>query len=561
MTILQDLRHGARLLLRSPGFTLVAVAALAIGIGANTAIFSVVNTLLLQRLPYEDADRLAVLWEHNLPRDRKNNVVSPGNFLHWRELQQSFVDLAAVGGMSGFTFKITLTGAGEPEEVPYQMVSPSFFSILGVQPARGRAFGPDDEKPQSRVAIVSDALWRRRFNADPELIGRGITLAEESYTVVGIMPPGFSYLDKGTDVWVPLGFPAAARTPRGRWLSVMGRLKPGVTFEQAQRDMERVHAELTRQFPDFNTGWTARVVPLREQLTGDVRPALLFMLGAVAFVLLIACANVANLLLARATARRRELALRSALGAGRGRIVRQLMAESLVLAILGGLSGLLLAYWGLHLLRSAIAGQLPIQRLESVSIDGWVLGFTIAASLLSGLFFGLVPAFSASGTSLTDALKEGGRTGSAAAGKRTRSGFVVAEVALALVLLVGAGLLVRSFVRVTNVDPGFDAARTVSMSVSLPAGRCRDGAARDLFFTRLFDQIDALPGVDASGATSFLPISGLGAATRFDIVGAPPPPRGEEPVCDVRVVANDYFRSMGIPLMKGRLFRQGDQAT
>jgi putative ABC transport system permease protein len=229
-----------------------------------------------------------------------------------------------------------------------------------------------------------------------------------------------------------------------------------------------------------------------------------------------------------------------------------------VLAILGGLSGLLLAYWGLHLLRSAIAGQLPIQRLESVSIDGWVLGFTIAASLLSGLFFGLVPAFSASGTSLTDALKEGGRSGSAAAGKRTRSAFVVAEVALALVLLVGAGLLVRSFVQVTNVDPGFDAARTVSMSVSLPAGRYRDGAARDLFFTRLFDRIDALPGVDAAGATSFLPISGLGAATGFEIVGAPTPPRGEEPVCDVRVVANDYFKSMGIPLVKGRLFREGD---
>jgi putative ABC transport system permease protein len=520
MAFVQDLRQGARLLLRSPGFTIVAVMALAIGIGANTAIFSVVNTLLIERLPYHDADRLAVIWEHNLPRDRKNNVVSPGNFLHWRDMQQSFTDIAAVGGMSGFTFKITVSSNGEPEEVPYQMVSPSFFSILGVQPALGRAFSAAEEAPQTRVAIISDALWRRRFSADPSLLGKPITLAEEPYTVVGIMPPGFSYLDKNTDVWVPLGFPAAARTPRGRWINVMGRLKPGVTFEQAQQDMARVHAELTTQFPDFNTGWTARVVPLREQLTGEIGPALLFMLGAVAFVLLIACANVANLLLARATARRRELAVRAALGAGRGRIVRQLLAESLVLAAVGGVAGLLLAYWGLHVLRSTIADHLPIQRLDGVAIDGWVLGFTAAAALTSGLIFGLIPAFSASGAALTAALKEGGRSGSAASGNRARNAFVVVEVALALVLLVGAGLLVRSFLRVLDVDPGFDPSRTMTMSVSLPSARYATPAVREAFFSRVFEHLDALPGVEATGAVSFLPMTGLGAATGLEIVAS-----------------------------------------
>ena len=460
--VIQDLRHGARLLLRSPGFTLVAVAALAIGIGANTAIFSVVNTLLLRPLPYERPDELAVIWEHNLPRDRKNNVASPGNFIHWRELQRSFVDLAAVAG----PFNTTLTGAGEPEELEVQYVSASFFPLLGVRPALGRPFAPEEDRPASRVAVISDRLWKQRFQADRTLVDRSITLHGVPYTVVGVMPPGFSYLHKSVDVWLPIGFSAEHRTPRGRWLSGMGRLKPGVSFAQAQQDMERVHAELTRLFPSFNTGWTARVVPLREQLTGPVRPALLVLLGAVAFVLLIACANVANLLLARATARQRELAVRAALGAGRGRLIRQLLAESLVLAVAGGAAGLLLAWWALSLLRAVVAEDLPIQRLEMVGIDGRVLAFTLVTTLERGLL--------RSGARVHDVrnrahrrLKEGGR--GTARGRGTRGAFVVAEVALALILLAGAGLLVRSFVRLMNVDPGFDRERTITMSVSLPA--------------------------------------------------------------------------------------------
>ena len=559
MPLVQDLRHGIRLLLRSPGFTAIAVAALAIGIGANTAVFSVVNTLLIQPLPYRDADRLGIIWEHNLPRDRKNNVVSPGNFIHWREMQHSFEDMAAISGTVGSSFSVTVTGVGEPEDVPVQYVTASFFSVLGVNPVLGRAFTNEEDKPGNRVVIISDRLWRRKFSGDASLLQKTIAINGTPREVVGVMPPGFSYLDKTVGVWIPMGFTAEARTPRGRWINVAGRLKPSATFEQAQQDMTRVHAELTRRFPDFNTGWTARVVPVREELTGNVRPALLILLAAVAFVLLIACANVANLLLARATSRQRELAVRAALGAGRMRIVRQLVAESLVLAIAGGISGLLLAGWGLAVLRTVVAERIPVQRLEAVGIDGWVLGFTLFTSLGTGLICGLIPAISVSSSALNDALKDGGRSGSAARGNRIRAGFVIAEVALALILLTGAGLLIRSFAKLLNTSPGFNAERTLTLDVSLPGSRYGDSAKRVEFLQRLIDQVAALPGVQATGAISFLPLTGLGAATSYEVVGHPIPPRGEEPVCDVRVATNGYFKALGIPLLRGRWFNEDDQ--
>jgi putative ABC transport system permease protein len=548
--VLNDLRYGVRLLLRAPAFSAVAIATLAIGIGANTAIFSVVNTLLLQRLPYADADRLAIVWEHNLPRDRKNNVVSPGNFIHWREMNRVFEDIAAVG----MTFNLTLTGYGEPVEVPFQYVTAAFFPILGVQPQAGRWFTDEEDRSDRRVVVISDRFWRTRLGSDPAILTRAITLQSQSYSVVGIMPPGFSFLDKTVDLWVPVGFTAESRTPRGRWIMTVARLKPGVTFPQAQQDMTRVASELTRIFPEFDTGWTARVVAVREQLVGDIRPALFVMLGAVGFVLLIACANVANLLLARASSRQRELAVRAALGAGRTRLIRQLLAESLVLAVIGGLAGLAVAWWGLQLLRSVVADQLPIQRLEAVRIDGTVLLFTAAAALVSGIVFGLIPAFTAAGRRLNESLKEGGRTGSAARGKRTRAAFVVVEIALALVLLVGAGLLVRSFVRLMDVDAGFDTSRTVTMRLSLPGARYPQPEVRRRFFERLLENIDRIPGVQASGLVSFLPLAGLGSATGYEVVGQPVPPLGQEPVTDVRVIIGQYFKAMGIPLLKGRLF-------
>ena len=556
MSLSRDLRHGARLLARTPGFTLVAVAALAIGIGANTAIFSVVNALLLKELPYQDAERLAVIWEHNIPRDRKNNVVSPGNFLHWREMQQTFDDLAAVS----MTFRATLTGGGDPEDVPIQLVSAGFFPLLGVAPAVGRPFSTDEDRRDSRVVVISDRLWKRRFNASPDILERPIKINGSPVTVTGVMPPGFSYLDKTVDFWLPIGFTAEQRRPGGRWMSVLGRVKQGVSFERAQDDMTRVHAELARLFPEFNTGWTASVVRLRDQLTGEIRPALFVLLGAVAFVLLIACANVANLLLARATSRQRELAVRAALGAGRKRLVRQLLAESLLLSGIGGAAGLAIAWWGVWFLRSAAAGSLPIQRLETVAIDARVLAFTIAASLASALIFGLIPALTASSGALAAALKEGGRTGSMGRGNRTRRAFVIVEVALALVLLAGAGLLIRSFVTLVNVDAGFDPARTVTMTVRLPGSRYAESAHRTQFFQRLFSRIDALPGVDAAGATSFLPLAGPGAATSYYVLGEEKPPAGHEPVADVRVVAHDYFEAMGVPLLRGRLFDENDKA-
>ena len=554
-SMLTDVKYGLRLLWRAPGFSLVAIAALAIGIGANTAIFSVVNTLLLKKLPYADADRLAMIWEHNLPRDRKTNVVSPGNFIHWREMNQVFQDIGAVG----MTFNVTLTGDGEPEELPMQFVSAQFFPIVGVQPALGRWFTPEEDRPRSRMTVISDRLWRRRFGADPAILQRPITLQGVPYTVVGVRPPGFSFLDKKVELWLPVGFPAEARTPRGRWIGVVGRLKPGVTLDQADADMKRVAGEMTRRFPEFNTGWTARVVGLRDQLTGDVRPALFVLLGAVAFVLLIACANVANRLLARATARQRELAVRAALGAGRARLVRQLAAESLVLATAGGAVGLMLAWWALHFLRVVASEQLPVQRLEVVGIDGGVLLFTLGASLLSGLVFGTVPALSAAGSALTDALKEGGRTGTGGRGKRARSAFVVVEIALALVLLVGAGLMVRSFSRLLDVNPGFDPERTVTMRLNLPGSRYDSAAKFEQFFDRLFNGIDVLPGVRAAGAVSFLPLAGLGSATSYTAVGKPVPPRGQEPVADVRVIDHNYLQAMGIPLLRGRLFNPLDE--
>jgi putative ABC transport system permease protein len=549
--VTRDLRYAVRSFARTPVFTAVAVATLALGIGANTAVFSVINTLILRPLPYADPGRLALVREIN-PSGKENPSGSPGNYLHWRELAASFDDMAAVS----LTFRTTLSGKGEPEELPMQYVSATIFPILGVAPQIGRTFTSDEDQPnRSPVAVLSDRLWRRRFGADPGVLNQVVPFDGDPCTIVGIMPPGFSILDKTVDVWKPIRFSAESRTPGGRWILVMTRLKRGVTVARAQQDMDRVQAEMIRLFPRFNAGWRLRVRPLNDQLTSDVRPALFLMLGAVGFVLLIACANVANLLLARATNRRRELAVRAALGADRRRIVYQVFVEILVLSAIGTAAGLLLAWWVVSLFRTTVAAHLPIPRLEAITIDGWVLAFTGASALVSAVVFGLAPALSAAGISIVNTLKEGGRTGTAVGAVRARGLFVIAETALAVVLLVGAGLLVRSFVALMRVDAGFDPSRAITMKITLPRSKYRE--ARQ-FFDRLYSQIDALPGVQASGGVSFLPLNGLGAATDFSIPGRPIGAYGDRPVADVRVVTHDYFKAMGIPLLRGRLFDSRD---
>jgi len=508
--VTQDFRYGWRVLLRSPAFALAAVAALAIGIGANTAIFAIVNTILIQPLPYNSPERLAIVWEHNLTRDRRSNVVSPGNYLHWRDMNSVFVEMASVS----LTFRAAYTGDGEPEEVSQQIVNATLFPMLGVHAAVGRVFAPEEDRPEAnRVVLLSDRFWRRRFGADPDVVNRSIHLSGNLFAVVGVMPPGFSILDKDVDVWVPAGFSARDRTPGGRWTMVIARLKDGVSFTRAQEDMTRVGRQLTAMYPNADTGWTARVVPLKEQLTGDVRPALFVLVGAVGFVLLIACANVANLLLARASARYRELAVRAALGADRRRIICQLVSESLLLSLIGGAAGIAVAWWGIRFVRGVVAASVRVPRLELVSINGSVLLFAVSAAVGSALLFGVMPAVTAAGTTLTEALREGGRTGTQRRGRRARQALVVVEVALALVLLVGAGLLVRSFVTLMNVDPGFDPSGTVTMKVTLPSANYRGAGETIAFFDRLFERVDSLAGVQAAGGISFLPLNGLGAGT------------------------------------------------
>lgn len=549
--MLADLRLAVRLLLRNPAFTAVAVATLAVGIGANAVIFSVVRAVLLEPLPFRDPARIVLVWERNIPRTRLTNVASPANFLAWRDQQHALEDLAA--------FSITTTigvtgGSAAPDQVGAQLVTAQLFPVLGAEVLVGRTFTPDEDRPDNDATVISHRLWLRRFGGDRDIVGRPFTANGRARTIVGIMPPSFTLFDRTVDVWMPMGFDDAARQAGGRWLIPVARLKPGVTLSQAQAEMDTITARLAAEFPDRNAGWASTVMLLQEQLVGPVRLALGVLAGAVGFVLLIACANVGSLLLARATGRQRELAVRAALGAGRGRLIRQLLVESLLLAVLGGAAGLLLAYAGVNTLLAATAEQFPIPRLENAGLDWWVIGFTSLVSLLTIIVFGLTPAIFASRPDLNSALKDGARA-SGARGGRLRAAFVVVEVALALVLLAGAGLLIRSFAALLSVDPGFRPEHVLTMQISLPgSGKYSEDASRVQFFRELTARVERLPGVTAAGAVSFLPLTGLAAATSLELVGRPAPPKGQGPVADVRIVSGDYFRAMGIPLLKGRLF-------
>ena len=485
------MRALTRLVARNPLSMAAALTALALATGASTLVFSVVNSVLLRDLPYTDPGRLVVIWETNPHRGQMENVASPGNFLYWRDRNHSFTDMAAVG----LTFNLSVLAPRQPpEQVPAQLVSASLFPILGAGAELGRVFTRAEDVPDSRVVVLSHRYWQTRCGGDRDILGRAIRIEGTPRTVLGVMPPGFSILDPDVDLWIPVGFSEASRTPRGRWLATVARLRPDATVASAQSDMAAIAVELSQKFPDFDTGWGARVVPLHQQVTGRIRPALLLLLGAVGCVLLVACANVANLLLAGATARRRELAVRAALGANRARLVRQLVGEALALAGMGGAAGWLLAALGLRIIKGAVTDAATVPRLADVTLDLGVLGFAVALSVAAALVAGLLPALAATRLTLVDAIKDGVRGATSAAGARMRPVLVALEVALAVVLVAGAGLLVRSLVRLLDVNPGFAIDDVVTMRVSLSGDRYEQPTARTAFYDEVIRRVARAPG-------------------------------------------------------------------
>jgi putative ABC transport system permease protein len=554
-TLLRDIRYGVRSLLKRPGFTVVALIALALGIGANTAIFSVVNAVLLRQLPYQEPDRLVIVWEANrIKGDNKNNVVSPGNFLSWRDQNTVFSDMA---GYVGFT--ANLTGTDKPEEISGQAVTTNFLSTLGANPLMGRSFLPEeDQEGKDNVFILSYSLWQRRFGGDKNIVGKTVSVNGNPITVVGVMPRDFdwyisefAFINRAPEFWTPFNLPSD-RTPRGRYLSVVARLKAGVTQEQAQGEMNTIASRLERTYPEFDTGWGAKVIPLNTQLTGDVRPALLMLLASVGFVLLIACANVATLLLARAASRQKELAIRGALGAGRWRLIRQLLTESLLLSGLGGILGVVLAVWSIGGLLSLAPRNLIA--VEKVTLNTTVLIFSLGVSILTGLLFGLAPAFITSRHNLNNALKDAGKGVTGGNHKRANSIFVVVEVGLALVLLISAGLLIKSLWRLQSVETGFNAENLLTMRVVLPRRAYDTDEKKVSFVQQTVQRLQTLTGVKSAAAVASLPFGGLSPGTTFLIEGKPTPQNGQEPVTDVVVTGPNYFQTMQIPLLRGRLF-------
>jgi predicted permease len=554
-TLWQDVRFGVRMLIKSPGFTIVAVIALALGIGANSAIFSVVNTVLLRPLPYKEPERLVMVWEdaskHGAPRD----TPAVANYIDWRNQNQVFEGMAAMADQS-----FNLTGEGEPERIDGRRVSANLFNLLGVEPQLGRAFLTEEDQPgANRVVILSHGLWQRRFGSDVNIAGKPLTLNGESYTVAGVMPAYFQFPSREVELWVPIAFSSQEAANRGRhYLQVVARMKPGVTLQKAQAEMNTIAARLQQQYPDSNTGLGATVTSLHEHVAGDIKPALLVLLGAVGFVLLIACANVANLLLARSAVRQKEIALRAALGASRLRLVRQFLTESILLAAGGGLLGLLLSLWGVNILKTFIPQN--ISQAKAITIDGKVLAFTLLVSLLTGVIFGLAPALQASKFNLNETLKEGGRDSAAGSrSNRIRGLLVIAEVAVSLILLIGAGLLINSFMRLRNVDPGFRADNLLTMQVVLPALKYPDMARRAAFYTELVRRVEALPGVKSAAVTTNLPLYRQGNSIGISIEGRPDPVPGQELIAVTRVISPHYFRTMGIRLLQGREFGEQDR--
>lgn len=549
----QDLRYAARLLAKRPGFTAVAVLTLALGIGANSAIFSVVNAVLLRPLPFKEPNQLIRVWETFYPSGWGS--VSVLNLKDWREQNDVFTGLAAFQ-----TTSFALQSAEHPERVSAAAVSADFFDVLGVPPQSGRAFFEGEDQPgRQHVVVLSDQLWKRSFGADPAIIGQSLTLSGEKYTVVGVAPSGLRYPSRLTELWVPL-VPQPNQSNRGNhWLQVLGRLKPGVTIEQAREQMVAIAARLEQEYPDAQARRSVRLLPLQEETVRNVRPALLLMLGAVAFVLLIACTNVANLLLARASGRGREIAIRSALGAGRGTLIRQFLTESVLLSVLGAAVGLVLAKWGLDVLVALAGSSLP--RANEVALDGRVLGFTLLLSMATGVVFGLAPALQATKTDVQKALKEGGSAGGGFERNWLRSLLVVLEVTAALVLLVGAALLIRSFARLQDTETGLRPENVLTLSLALPQAKYDTPQTVNTFYQQLLERISALPGVQACGAINMLPLQQWGTNGPIEIEGEGPYPAGQAPIAEYRTASPDYFRALGVPLIAGRFFNDQDRES
>jgi putative ABC transport system permease protein len=556
----QDLRYGFRTLLRNPGFCAVAILALALGIGPNTAIFTMVNAALLKPLPVPEPNRVVMIWGA-LPKSGFDQMpVSAADYLEWKKQARSFDAMSAAFAIP--EFGLNVSGAGDPERVSAALASKEFLPALGIQPIAGRNFLPGEDLPGGPPAVlISHAFWQRRFHSDPAAVGRALTVDGIPRTVVGVVPHEVGEM-VAADLWLPTAINPNDTERRHHQFGVVARLKPGVTVAQARAEMTLIARRLESAYPATNTGWGITLFPMAEMYTGRIRPVLLILLGAVGLLLLIACANLANLLLARAATREKEIAIRGALGARRRRIIRQLLTESLVLAMAGGALGLVLAAWGVRLLRSVVPDMFPM--LQHMRVDIPVLAFTFGISILTGLLFGLVPAWRSSRTDLNTTLKEAaGRSESAGGSHRIRSFLLAGEVALAVLLTVSAGLLLRSFARVTAVDPGVRTANILTMNVSLPEVKYDTPLKRANFYKDLMERLESLPGVRSAGAVMFLPLrvsilSFRIGVNSFTIEGRPPVSQDQQPLADYRTATPGYFATMGIALRQGRLFDQHD---
>jgi putative ABC transport system permease protein len=556
LNLLPDLKHGIRVLLKNPGFSAAAIIVLALGIGANTAIFSVVNAVLLRPLPFRDPARLVQVWHVPPPKSfpgMTEFAVSAANFIDWQQQNDVFNKMSIYTGSS-----LNLTGREQPEALQGAAVSADFFSTLQVQPMLGRTFTPDeDQQGRNHAVILTYGLWKSRFAANPNVVGQSVNLDGQPYLVAGVMGPKFRFPD-WAQYWTPMGWTDKERAVRGEHhFMVIARLKTNVPIPQAQAQMNAISTRLAQQYPEYDKGWGAVVVPLREQLVSDVRPALLILLGAVAFVLLIACANVANLVLAKTFGRRKEIAIRVALGATAAQVVQQILAETLLLSVAGGALGLMLARFGTALALKFLSDNLP--KSTEITLDASVLVFTIFISIVTGLIAGLLPAIRMTKTNVNDALKQGlGKTDSDSAGRRTRSILVVSEVALSLILLVGAGLMIRSLWVLSTLDPGFDPHGVLTMSLVLPKNKYSQPIEEIAFFDRVLASVRALPGVVSAGLIDDLPLNGEGSHQPIALEGAPVQAMSDQPEVDTRSITPGYLSTMHIPLRRGRDFSAAD---